>query len=186
MDKKIILLKKQKLANLQHSPTVKQMACSVNLSVPHLEQLFRREVGASPVQYLRNLRLEKTRELLENTFLRVKEICFEAGTKTKAILFVISRRITAYHLPNIASGIGHESKLKSPKPTNQTTIQSRLLSENGREKRRTSANQSKGAPAESSRASAGKLYYRGVKKSQIKLPGLKAIIQINTAKSILR
>lgn len=84
MDKRIILLKKQKLANLQHSPTVKQMACSVNLSAPHLEQLFRREVGASPVQYLRNLRLEKARELLENTFLRVKEICFEAGTKDQS------------------------------------------------------------------------------------------------------
>ena len=50
------------------------MADTVNLSVPHLEQLFRREVGTSPIYYLRDLRLEKARELLEESFMRVKEV----------------------------------------------------------------------------------------------------------------
>jgi len=79
MDKRILLLKKQMLANLQHTPTVKQMAQSVNLSEPHLQQLFKREVGTSPIQYLRNERLGKARKLLEESFMRVKEIGFTVG-----------------------------------------------------------------------------------------------------------
>lgn len=79
MDKRILFLKNQMLANLKHSSTIKQMAHSVNLSEPHLQLLFKREVGMSPIQYRRALRLEKARELLEESFMRVKEIGFSVG-----------------------------------------------------------------------------------------------------------
>lgn len=84
MDKRIAFLKKQMLSNLQHSPTVKQMAHSINLSEPHLQQLFRREIGMSPIQYLRNLRLEKARELLDESFMHVKEIGFAVGVSDQS------------------------------------------------------------------------------------------------------
>ncbi|HXG84329.1 MAG TPA: AraC family transcriptional regulator [Pyrinomonadaceae bacterium] len=84
MDKRIAFLKKQMLSNLRHSPTIEKMARLVNLSESHLRQFFKREVGMSPVQNLKDLRLEKAKKLLENTFLRVKEIQFETGIKDQS------------------------------------------------------------------------------------------------------
>jgi transcriptional regulator GlxA family with amidase domain len=79
MDKRIAFLKKQMLANLQGSPSLQKMAYSVNLSEPHLQQLFKREVGMPPIHYLLHLRLEKARELLEESFLQIKQIGAEVG-----------------------------------------------------------------------------------------------------------
>jgi AraC-like DNA-binding protein len=79
MDKRIFFLKKHMLSNLRHSPTMEEMARSVNLSESHLQQLFKSVVGMSPIQYLQDLRLEKARELLENSFLQIREIGFRVG-----------------------------------------------------------------------------------------------------------
>jgi len=79
MDRRILYLKKQMLLNIQSSATIDEMAKSVNLSASHLLRLFKSETGASPIQFLRNLRLKKARELLEETFKRVNEISFEVG-----------------------------------------------------------------------------------------------------------
>ncbi len=79
MDKRIILLKNQMLSNLRETLTVKKMAIAVNLSESHLQQLFKREVEMSPVQYLKHLRLEQAREMLKNSFLQIKEIGFAVG-----------------------------------------------------------------------------------------------------------
>ncbi len=84
MDKRIAFLTKQMLSNLRHSPTIEQMACLVNLSESHLQQLFKRELGISPIQYLRSLRLEKARELLEESFMRVQEIGWTIGISDKS------------------------------------------------------------------------------------------------------
>jgi len=79
MDKRIVFLKKQMLSNLRRSPTIEELARFVNLSESHLQQLFKREVEMPPLQYLRRLRLEKARELLEDSFKNVKEIGFAVG-----------------------------------------------------------------------------------------------------------
>ena len=79
MDKRIAFLKKQLLSNLQHSPTIEEMAIAVNLSESHLQQLFKKEFGLSPVQYLRDLRLELAREMLVNSFFQIREIGFKVG-----------------------------------------------------------------------------------------------------------
>jgi AraC-like DNA-binding protein len=84
MDKRIAFLKKQILSNLQHSPTIEQMARSVNLSESYLLWLFKKEVGMSPVQYLKHLRLEKARKLLEESFMRVQEIGWAVGVSDKS------------------------------------------------------------------------------------------------------
>ena len=79
MDKRIAFLKKQMLSNLQYSTTIEEMARLVNLSESHLQQLFKMEIGMSPIQYLKHLRLETARDLLENSFNQVKQIGFEVG-----------------------------------------------------------------------------------------------------------
>jgi len=79
MDKRIVFLKKQILSNLRYTPTIEKMARSVELSESYLQQLFQREIGMSPVQYLKQLRLETARDLLENSFKQVKQIGNEVG-----------------------------------------------------------------------------------------------------------
>lgn len=79
MDGRIFQLKKKLLNNLQHQWTVEEMAQTVGISAPHLQKLFKIQTEISPVQYLRTLRLEKARELLENSFKQVSEIGFEVG-----------------------------------------------------------------------------------------------------------
>jgi transcriptional regulator GlxA family with amidase domain len=54
--------------------TLNDMARSVNLTSFHFCHLFKAETGRSPARYLKAVRLERARELLETTFLSVKEI----------------------------------------------------------------------------------------------------------------
>lgn len=79
MDGRIFHLKEQLLKNLQHDWTIEEMSQNVELSIPHFQKLFRAETGIAPIAYLRDLRLEKARELLETKFYRLKQIGFEVG-----------------------------------------------------------------------------------------------------------
>lgn len=56
-----------------------ELAQSVNLSVWRLSHIFKSDVGMPPIRYLRLLRMEKARYLLESSFLSVKEIAFQVG-----------------------------------------------------------------------------------------------------------
>jgi AraC-like DNA-binding protein len=59
--------------------TIAGLAAAVNLSPSRLAVLFKRETGVSPVRYLRALRMERARLLLERTFLSVKEVMTFVG-----------------------------------------------------------------------------------------------------------
>lgn len=65
--------------HLHRKLSLTEMANSVALSPSRLRQLFRTQTGTSPVQYLRTLRMEQAKELLETTFLSVKEIAAKGG-----------------------------------------------------------------------------------------------------------
>lgn len=56
-----------------------ELAQSVNLSVWRLSHIFKSDVGMPPIRYLRLLRMEKAKHLLESSFLSVKEIAFQVG-----------------------------------------------------------------------------------------------------------
>lgn len=79
MDGRIFHLKEQLLKNPQHNWTIEEMSQFVELSVSHFQKLFKTETGIAPVTYLRDLRLEEARELLETKFSRLKEIGFKVG-----------------------------------------------------------------------------------------------------------
>lgn len=51
----------------------------VNLSPDRLRQLFKKETGQSPTQYLRRLRLQRAEKLLRTTFLSIKQVTFLCG-----------------------------------------------------------------------------------------------------------
>lgn len=56
-----------------------EFAQSVNLSVWRLCHIFKSDVGMPPIRYLRLLRMERAKVLLESSFLSVKEIAYQVG-----------------------------------------------------------------------------------------------------------
>jgi AraC-like DNA-binding protein len=56
-----------------------ELAQSVNLSVWRLCHIFKSDVGMPPMRYLRLLRMERAKCLLESSFLSVKEIAYRVG-----------------------------------------------------------------------------------------------------------
>jgi len=60
------------------------MAEIVNLSPSRLRYLFKKETGVAPGHYLRTFRLEQAKELLEKTFLSVKEITRRVGVNDQS------------------------------------------------------------------------------------------------------
>ena len=59
--------------------TMPELGQAVNLSPDRLSYVFKNEVGVRPTRYLRSLRMEQAKELLETTFLTVKEIMVRVG-----------------------------------------------------------------------------------------------------------
>lgn len=85
MNRRIFILRKQMLSNLNRRFIVKEMAESVNVSTSYLHKLFVAETGVSPIEYLRFLRIEKVKEMLEDDgFKHLKEICYEVGIKDQS------------------------------------------------------------------------------------------------------
>jgi len=55
------------------------LARSVNLSSSRMRHLFKEQVGMTPAQYLKMLRIKRARDLLEKSFLRLKEVISRVG-----------------------------------------------------------------------------------------------------------
>jgi len=60
------------------------LAASVNLSPSRLRHLFKSEIGLTPAQYLKRLRIEGARKLLEGSFLRLKEVMPRVGVSDES------------------------------------------------------------------------------------------------------
>ncbi len=58
---------------------ITDIAKSLNLSDSRFRHLFTEELGICPRDYLRLARLERAKDLLENSFLRVKEVTALVG-----------------------------------------------------------------------------------------------------------
>ncbi|MCU1310849.1 MAG: cdhR 1 [Candidatus Angelobacter sp.] len=69
------LLKKNPFAPVR----INEIAATLHISRSHLAHLFKRELGIAPTHYVRVLRLRKAKDLLESTFLSVKEIMAVVG-----------------------------------------------------------------------------------------------------------
>ncbi|HEX8922735.1 MAG TPA: helix-turn-helix domain-containing protein [Pyrinomonadaceae bacterium] len=66
-------------SNFHRALSIGEMAMVVNLSYSRLEHLFKAEMGITPTSYLKNIRIEKARELLETTFLTNQQIMTRVG-----------------------------------------------------------------------------------------------------------
>lgn len=79
MERRISLVKEKILSAPQNNWTIEELAQEINLCKSQFVQLFQKELGISPIKFIRQLRFEKARELLETTFLSVKEISVSVG-----------------------------------------------------------------------------------------------------------
>jgi two-component system response regulator YesN len=73
------------------------MAELLNLSIPRFCHLFKSETGTSFRSYLKRLRLEKAKHLLETTYLSVKEIMAGVGYNDESYFVRTFKSI--YHVP---------------------------------------------------------------------------------------
>lgn len=81
MDRRIYHIIEELPEKLDYPWTIKTMAEEVEMSVSHFQRLFKEQIGIAPMIYLKDLRLEKARELLEDetNFLQIQEIRNKVG-----------------------------------------------------------------------------------------------------------
>ena len=70
--------------NLSQLLTIRMLAEFLGMSTSHLHHIFKQDVSISPMKYIKNLRLQKARELLETTKLSIKEIRAKVGIKNES------------------------------------------------------------------------------------------------------
>jgi transcriptional regulator GlxA family with amidase domain len=74
------------LEHLDRPLTLRELAAQESMSVRTLSRRFREEVGMTPVQWLTQQRIERARQLLEETDLPVDRVAAQAGFGTAASL----------------------------------------------------------------------------------------------------
>ena len=79
MDPRVEKIEQLIRGNVQREWCLTELARAVNLSVWRLSHIFASEVGIPPIQYLRQLRMDRAKHLLETSFLSVKEITHQVG-----------------------------------------------------------------------------------------------------------
>ena len=79
MNPKVRVIVEFMKTNLHRQLTLDEIGGLVGLSHSRVENLFKAELGRAPIRYHKEMRLEKAREFLENTFLNVKQVRLEVG-----------------------------------------------------------------------------------------------------------
>ena len=80
------------------------VAETLNLSASRFRHLFKKELGISPTQYLRLIRLARAKELIENSFLSVKEVTALIGVKDVSH-FVRSYKVLYGQTPSVTRAL---------------------------------------------------------------------------------
>src|SRR5438128_145326 len=65
--------------HFHHPLPIGDLAHIANLSYWHFCRLFRAETGTSPAQYLKALKLQRARQLLDQTFMSIKQVAQSIG-----------------------------------------------------------------------------------------------------------
>jgi AraC-like DNA-binding protein len=84
VDKRVEKILEMMREDVRGELSLGECAQSVNLSVWRLCHIFKSDVGMPPIKYLRLLRMERAKGLLESSFLSVKEIAFQVGVNDES------------------------------------------------------------------------------------------------------
>ena len=69
--------------HLDQAITVPRLAKNAELSASYFTHVFKENTGLPPVEYLKRLRMQKARDLLTGSRLRIKEVMAAAGYNNK-------------------------------------------------------------------------------------------------------
>ena len=72
------------LEDLSRPLRLQEVAQSVNLSASRLQHLFKADTDMTVAQYLKSLRMQMARQLMDSTFLNTKEIMQKVGMKDES------------------------------------------------------------------------------------------------------
>ena len=98
VDKRVEKILEMMAADVREEVSLSEFAQSVNLSVWRLSHIFKSDVGLPPIKYLKLLRMERAKGLLESSFLSVKEIAYRVGLNDESH-FVRDFKSTYGHSP---------------------------------------------------------------------------------------
>jgi two-component system response regulator YesN len=99
--------------SIDSKPAVNELANAVNLSASHLRRVFKAETGIPLNRYLKSLRLQKSKELIEQTFLNMKQIMFAVGVKDKSQFARDFKRLTGFTPTQYAARFRSTEKFKT-------------------------------------------------------------------------
>lgn len=74
MDSRVTEAVKLIQGDLSRRANLDELARRVELSSSHLRSIFKSEIGMTPAQYIKKLRLLEAKRLLETTFLNVQQV----------------------------------------------------------------------------------------------------------------
>lgn len=81
-------------AHITDSIGIEQLAGVANVTKPYFIRLFKREFGASPVQYINGKKVERAQLLLYTTDKSVKEVAYTQGFSDQNYFIRLFRRMT--------------------------------------------------------------------------------------------
>jgi transcriptional regulator GlxA family with amidase domain len=79
MDQRVLRVIALMEESLHRGWSAGRLAEHVNLSPSRLQQVFKEETGLPPARYLRLLRMQRAKELLETSYLSVKQVMARVG-----------------------------------------------------------------------------------------------------------
>ena len=80
-------------AKMENELSLTEMAATVGLSTAHFSQMFRKSMGESPHQFVLRHRVERAKELLRVSDVRVLDVALACGFKTQQHFARIFRRL---------------------------------------------------------------------------------------------
>jgi AraC family transcriptional regulator len=84
MDRRVQVVINLMKDDLSREVHIDDIAMCLNISPSRLRYIFKVETGRSPAQYLKALRMQRAKHLIETTFLNVKQIMCELGIKDES------------------------------------------------------------------------------------------------------
>jgi AraC family transcriptional regulator of arabinose operon len=111
MDRRVQAVIDYMLEDLSRPLRLAEIAQSINLSASRLQHLFKANTNMTATQYLKTLRMQKAKQLLDSTFLNTKEIMQRVGIKDESHFVREFKRI--YGLPPGS----YKQQLPTPKIT---------------------------------------------------------------------
>lgn len=70
--------------NLHREIDLTEISQQMNISASRLRHLFKEQTGLSPLQYIKAERMKRASQLLETTYLNIKEIMSRVGIRDKS------------------------------------------------------------------------------------------------------